>query len=369
MTAPNDVLHPGVRIKAEVIPTGMSVTKAAELMGVGRPALSNLLNGNAALSAEMAARLEKVFQYPLKGLMEMQARFETSQAKKKDAPSDTKAYVPPFLAIKANDIEMWASHNIPARTRLAVFLRTLVHSTGGGLTKVDFPGNDDAERPGWDGFVDAIEGAPWVPSGQSGWEFGTNVDPKTKADGDFEKSVKAQDDKKVRADITFVFVTPRRWAGKENWIKDKKAKALWKDVRAYDASDLEQWLEQSLSAQAWFANETNIPAQHVRSLDKCWVDWASVSTPPLTGTLFSSAVEAAKRAMQSRLAKPPEGPIQIAADSTEEALAFLSQILGKPGEEKLASYRDRVLVFDKPGVLPRLAAGAQTFIPVARRVE
>ena len=82
MTAPNDVLHPGVRIKAEVIPTGMSVTKAAELMGVGRPALSNLLNGNAALSAEMAARLEKVFQYPLKGLMEMQARFETSQAKK-----------------------------------------------------------------------------------------------------------------------------------------------------------------------------------------------------------------------------------------------------------------------------------------------
>ena len=365
MTAPNDVLHPGVRIKAEVIPTGMSVTKAAELMGVGRPALSNLLNGNAALSAEMAARLEKVFQYPLKGLMEMQARFETSQAKKKDAPSDTKAYVPPFLAIKANDIEMWASHNIPARTRLAVFLRTLVHSTGGGLTKVDFPGNDDAERPGWDGFVDAIEGAPWVPSGQSGWEFGTNVDPKTKADGDFEKSVKAQDDKKVRADITFVFVTPRRWAGKENWIKDKKAKALWKDVRAYDASDLEQWLEQSLSAQAWFANETNIPAQHVRSLDKCWVDWASVSTPPLTGTLFSSAVEAAKRAMQSRLAKPPEGPIQIAADSTEEALAFLSQILGKPGEEKLASYRDRVLVFDKPGVLPRLAAGAQTIIPVA----
>lgn len=125
-----------MRIKAEVIPTGMSVTKAAELMGVASPALSNLLNGNATLSAEMAARLEKVFQYPLKGLMEMQARFETSQAKKKDAPSDTKAYVPPFLAIKANNIEMWASHNIPARTRLAVFLRTLVHSTGGGLTKV-----------------------------------------------------------------------------------------------------------------------------------------------------------------------------------------------------------------------------------------
>ena len=39
----------------------MSVKKAAELLGVGRPALSNLLNGHASLSAEMALRLEKAF--------------------------------------------------------------------------------------------------------------------------------------------------------------------------------------------------------------------------------------------------------------------------------------------------------------------
>ena len=242
-----DVPHPGTRIKAEVIPSGMSVTKAAQLMGVGRPALSNLLNGNAALSADMAARLEKAFKYPLKDLMEMQARYDAAQAKQKDAPADTKAYVPPFLAIKANDIEGWVSHNIPARSRLAVFLRTLVHSTGSGLTKVDFPGNDDAERPGWDGFVEASEGTPWVPAGRSGWEFGINEDPKAKAEGDFEKSVKALD-KKERAETTFVFVTPRRWPGKTAWVAAKQAKRLWKDVRAYDASDLEQWLEQSLPA-------------------------------------------------------------------------------------------------------------------------
>jgi addiction module HigA family antidote len=369
MSATADAAHPGNRIKAEVIPPGMSVTKAAQLMGVGRPALSNLLNGNSALSPDMAARLERAFNYPLQDLMEMQARYDAAQAKQKDAPADTKSYVPPFLAIKANDIEGWVSHNIPARSRLAVFLRTLVHSTGSGLTKVDFPGNDDAERPGWDGFVEASEGTPWVPSGRSGWEFGVNDDPKAKAEGDFEKSVKALD-KKGRAETTFVFVTPRRWAGKA-WVAAKKAKGLWKDVRAYDASDLEQWLEQSLPGQAWFANETHIPAQHVRSLDKCWTDWATVSTPPLTGALFSSAIEATKRTMFSRLSKPSEGPIMITADSTEEALAFLAQLLGERGGEELASYRDRVLVFDKPGVLPRLAAGAQTFIPVVftREVE
>src|SRR5712691_2302204 len=91
MSALTDVPHPGTRIKAEVIPLGMSVTKAAQLMGIGRPALSNLLNGNAALSADMAARLEKAFKYPLKDLMEMQARHDAARAKQKDAPVDTKA--------------------------------------------------------------------------------------------------------------------------------------------------------------------------------------------------------------------------------------------------------------------------------------
>ena len=332
--------------------------------------MSNLLNGNASLSADMAMRLEKAFKYPRKDLMEMQARYDAAQAKRKNAPADTKAYVPPFLAIKANDVERWVSHSIPARSRLAVFLRTLVHSTGSGLTKVDFPGNDDAERPGWDGFVEASEGTPWVPAGLSGWEFGTNEDPKGKAEGDFEKSVKTLD-KKERAETMFVFVTPRRWPGKTAWVAAKKEKGLWKDVRAYDASDLEQWLEQSLPAQAWFANETYIPAQHVRSLDKCWADWANVSTPPLNGALFSSAIEATKRTMLSRLSKPSEGPILIAADSTEEALAFLAQLLSDRASTELASYRNRVLVFDEPGVLPRLATGAQTFIPVVftREVE
>ena len=62
MSSVGDVPHPGIRIRAEVIPPGMSVTKAAQLMGVGRPALSNLLNGNASLSEDMAMRLEKAFK-------------------------------------------------------------------------------------------------------------------------------------------------------------------------------------------------------------------------------------------------------------------------------------------------------------------
>ena len=130
----------------------------------------------------------------------------------------------------------------------------LVHSSDSALAKVDFPGNDDAERPGWDGWTEASKESPWVPLGQSGWEFGVTGDIKKKADGDFEKSLKAAP-LDERALITFVFVTPRRWPGKAAWIKTKQKLGQWGDVRAYDASDLERWVEQSLPAQAWLANE------------------------------------------------------------------------------------------------------------------
>lgn len=59
MSPPVHVPHPGARIRSEVIPAGISVTEAAERLDVSRPALSNLLNGKSALTADMATRLEK----------------------------------------------------------------------------------------------------------------------------------------------------------------------------------------------------------------------------------------------------------------------------------------------------------------------
>jgi len=357
--------HPGHFVRDTVLtPKRMSVTLAAKIVGVGRPALSNFLNGNVAATPDMASRIERAFRVPAETLLDMQATYDAAHIKTKGAPSNTKSYVPPYLSIRANDIEQWASPNISARIRLAVLLRTLVNSTGVGLKKVDFPGNDDAERAGWDGFIEAAEGTPWVPEGLSGWEFGTDKKIKEKADKDFAKSIVAVG-AADRRQTAFVFVTPRRWPGKASWVSDNKNKGQWKDVRAYDASDIEQWLEQSIAGQAWFANETHRPSNGVRSLDKSWSDWSSVSSPPLAEKLFASAIDQrAKLAMRSYLSQPPQGPTIVAADSIEEALAFLAQLFGEAGDD-LAAYRDRVLVFDEPGVLPKLAQGAQNFIAIA----
>ena len=52
--------HPGITLREDVLPAlGISITQAAEELGVTRPALSRVLNGKAAISPEMALRLEQ----------------------------------------------------------------------------------------------------------------------------------------------------------------------------------------------------------------------------------------------------------------------------------------------------------------------
>jgi addiction module HigA family antidote len=348
-------------------PKKISITAAAKLLDVGRPALSNFLNGKASISKDMAARIERAFGISAQKLLDLQAAHDAVAAQTKGPPPGTRKYVPPFLRIKALEIEAWAS-NISARVRLSVLLRTLVHSTGIGLTRVDFPGNDDAERPGWDGFAVASQGIPWVPEGPSGWEFGTNQDPKAKADSDYRKRVKATS-KQERANTTFVFVTPRRWDAKQKWQDARRQEGRWRDVRVFDASDLEQWLEQSIAAQAWFADETKRPSSNgVHSLDREWAEWANTSNPPLSGDLFDTAVRTATQRIKERLSQSLDGPIIIAADSAGEALAFLAQLFSE-GNTELAAYRDRVAVFHDPGTLPKLAEGESDFIAIAATRE
>jgi antitoxin HigA-1 len=51
--------HPGLTLRDDVLPAlGLGVTQAAEQLGVSRVALSRVLNGRAAISPDMALRIE-----------------------------------------------------------------------------------------------------------------------------------------------------------------------------------------------------------------------------------------------------------------------------------------------------------------------
>ena len=77
-------VHPGSFIKTEIVESlELTVTRAAARLGVTRPALSALLNERAAMSPEMAIRLDKAFGVSMETLMRMQHSWDIAQARKR----------------------------------------------------------------------------------------------------------------------------------------------------------------------------------------------------------------------------------------------------------------------------------------------
>lgn len=357
-----DPPHPGEFIRTEVFPKNLTVTEAAKILDMGRPALSNMLNGKSALSPQLASKIESAFGgVTAKELLELQVQYDAARLKK-DRKLAPKSYVAPFLGLRANEIVTWATENLSARERLPVLIRVLVNSTGRDLERVDFPGNDDSQRQGKDGFVQVQSATPWIPKGESIWEFGVNKNPKKKADQDFEARIDPST-KAKRLNQTFVFVTPQRWHGKSEWAEAMRARKEWEDVRAYDACDIEQWLEQSISAQAWFAHEQGIVTQGVQSIEPCWDIWIANCDPLPVPELFDQYTQAARRMLSGAFHDTEPRTLLLAADSTSEALAFLSCALST-ADQKLAEIRDSCLVFSEKGPLSRLAVRKPGFIAI-----
>lgn len=73
--------HPGLSIRHDCLePLGLSVTAAASGLGVSRKQLSEVLNGHAGISPEMAIRLDKAFGGGAEAWYRLQAAYDLAQA-------------------------------------------------------------------------------------------------------------------------------------------------------------------------------------------------------------------------------------------------------------------------------------------------
>jgi antitoxin HigA-1 len=74
--------HPGESVRADCLePLGLTVTAAAKALGVSRQALNNLIHGQAAISPEMAVRLDKAFGGGAETWLRLQAAYDLAQVK------------------------------------------------------------------------------------------------------------------------------------------------------------------------------------------------------------------------------------------------------------------------------------------------
>ena len=122
-------------------------------------------------------------------------------------------------------------------------------------SRIDIPTGSSVRMGGWDGILEIEHGNSWVPQGASGWEFSCKKEKiRQKATEDYEK--RTMDPKGLDiSTTTFLFVTPRRWPGKREWVEEtkKNPQDQWADVRVLDADDLVLWLQQVPKATFWLA--------------------------------------------------------------------------------------------------------------------
>lgn len=76
--------HPGLSVREDCLaPLGLSVTEAAKRLGVSRKQLSEIVNGRAGISPEMAIRLDKAFGGGAETWHRLQAAYDFAQALKR----------------------------------------------------------------------------------------------------------------------------------------------------------------------------------------------------------------------------------------------------------------------------------------------
>ncbi|MBX3292260.1 MAG: hypothetical protein KF881_05120 [Acidobacteria bacterium] len=257
--------------------------------------------------------------------------------------------------IDATDLNAWSNRN-DSSAFLPQLLRTLILGTVSDVISISFRAGEGVAIGGWDGRLEVADGDAFVPAGRSVWELGTGREVKAKADDDYEKR-KLDLLGCIPSETTYVFVTTRRWGGKDDWIKLRKAESFWKDVRAYDADDLATWLETSPHIHIWLSIVLGKHPEAAIDIAHYWSDWSQATDPPLTPELIVAGRGDIVDRIHNFLRKPPSA-MALQSESRDEVLAFFAAALHLLPEDERESYLRRCIAVENLSAWRHLTASA-----------
>ncbi len=225
------------------------------------------------------------------------------------------------LLPNADDLNLWAQ-SLAAESELGRLVQKLIVQTA-SPTGLRIPVGKAGNTPGWDGVVNVAEGNFRVPPGQSFWEWGAGP-AGDKAQRDYKKRTD-QTDEAVRKASTFVFVTPRHWHGRDDWLEDKRGEGDWAEVEVWSASELESWLEKAPVARLWLAEVMNKAGLgEGQTLEAWWDDWRGTYWRFTGTTRLALGGREAQAAVVRGWIEIPADYHSIQANSADEGVAFVS---------------------------------------------
>jgi len=250
------------------------------------------------------------------------------------------------MLVDATDLKFWANRR-DSQDMLPALVRRLVHATVECILRAGFPAGEGVQLGGWDGIVEAKQGNAFVPGGISVWELSVDRDTKKKADSDYDKR-SLEPLAVTPAKSTFVFVTPRRWSGKREWENDRRQDGKWRDVRAYDADDLEQWLDSAPAVHVWVSKMLGKRPEGAEEFATYWDNWSAATDPAMTPDLVLAGRETVLERIHDWLENPAV-PLVVRGESRAEVIAVLAAAVQKLTPDRREAVLGRaILVHDVP---------------------
>jgi hypothetical protein len=260
--------------------------------------------------------------------------------------------------VTARDLDAWCTDDC-APFMLPIIVRQLILATA-PVIEITMPARAAGVRQrGWDGLVRSDVRDPHVPLGLSGWELGTGQLARDKAQRDYRNRIRHPCGVD-HATATFVAVTARLWDGRKIWRDARRKHGVWADVRIYDATDLELWMERAPSAHVRISEMLGREPRDARTPDAWWTAWSRQTDPDLPSTFLLAGRDGAAAALNGALLEPPQ-VITVTAASETEALAVVCASLVDDSPE-VAPFRARALVVSAEGAWGRLADSATPLV-------
>lgn len=269
--------------------------------------------------------------------------------------------------VDRNDIERWAER-FDSKGNFPTLISRLVRATTPLSTQVDFPSGSAAFIGGWDGVVICEEDRNLVPKGISLWEVGTESDSKGKADDDYDKRT-ANSLGYDKNESTFIFITPRFWKQKDKWKKEKLKEGEWKDIRVYDSSNIEQWLDTAAAVSRWFSSYVSkYPSDGIITIEEFWKEWTLCDKGALPASVVTSGRKIESEQLLAFLTGPP-GIQAIQATSKEEAIAFIIAAAKQFDEHHNEIFHSKSLVINNAANFRSIRINTSTLNLIARFEE
>ncbi|MEX1140795.1 MAG: helix-turn-helix domain-containing protein [Thermoleophilaceae bacterium] len=262
--------------------------------------------------------------------------------------------------IDATQLSSWAG-TMDAREAFPELMRRLITVTP-GLTNVSIRAHEGIAAAGWDGSADS-DGSSFLPRGSLRFEFGVGASPATKAKGDYAKRVENPLGA-TPGETTFVFATPRRWAGADAWAAERREAGDFADVKVIDADDFEGWLQQTPAVHQWISERLGRRPRDAETSERWWGRFSSRTEPPLPLSLFLAGRDAERRELAQLLAGERPAAVVVEATWRDDAVAFVCATVEEMTRE--GSQPNPLLLVSSDEVWDRVAAqpGRMTLVPL-----